>query len=129
MGFGRSKGKRHSSRSETNFDQGGPIEIILDILKYFGLMNKKINVFGYSWGGGIACSLALSSSIRKNIDKLVLFHPSYTEQKKNELSRIVCNNIMIIWIPTDYFIKYFLNMLNMVMVNMHGRSIVIRPYL
>ena len=100
-GFGRSDGKRHSSRSETNFDQGGPIQIIEDILRYFGLNDKKINIYGYSWGGGIAISLALSSSIRKNIDKLVLFHPSYSEQKKNELSTIVCKKIIIIWIPTD----------------------------
>eukprot|EP01084_Bolivina_argentea_P196468 336780_1 len=100
-GFGRSDGQRHSSRSETNFDEGGPIEIVEDILKYFGLVDKKINVFGYSWGGGIAISLALASAVRSNIDKLILFHPSYSEQKRNELNDIMCKKIIIIWIPTD----------------------------
>ena len=100
-GFGRSDGRRHSSRSETNFDEGGPIEITEDILKYFGFLGQKINVYGYSWGGGIAISLALNWSHRKDIDKLVLFQPSYTEQKRKELAQIVCSKIIILWIPTD----------------------------
>ena len=100
-GFGRSDGDRHCARSSTNFDAGGPVEIVEDVLKHFGLLGKKISVYGYSWGGGIALSLALSSSIRMNISKLVLFHPSYTEQKRGELAGVVCSKIILLWTPID----------------------------
>ena len=100
-GFGRTEGMRHCSRSETNFDEGGPIEIIEDILEYFGFLGKQINVYGYSWGGGIAISLALLWKYAKTVERLVLFCASYTEQKKKELAMIPCKKILLMWVPID----------------------------
>ena len=36
-GFGRSEGDRHCSRSETNYDKNGPIQILEDLMKHYNI--------------------------------------------------------------------------------------------
>lgn len=94
-GFGRTEGVKHNCRSETNLDEGGPIQIVEDILSHFEIQNFW--AFGFSWGGGIAMSLGLY--LPKRCEKLILYMPSYTELK-DELKTLK-QETFIMWIPID----------------------------
>mgnify|MGYP001015669440 CR=1 FL=1 len=94
-GFGRSVGRRHNCRSEANFDEGGPMQIMEDLIKHYNI--KNFWTFGFSWGGGISISLALIYPTR--CQKLTLYMPSYTEQK-SELKSIK-QDTFIMWVPVD----------------------------
>eukprot|EP00927_Polykrikos_kofoidii_P049380 TRINITY_DN43444_c0_g1_i1.p1 TRINITY_DN43444_c0_g1~~TRINITY_DN43444_c0_g1_i1.p1 ORF type:complete len:973 (+),score=143.50 TRINITY_DN43444_c0_g1_i1:171-2921(+) len=85
----------HSSRS---CDEGGPVDVLLDVLNYFGV--KKACVFGYDWGGGIAISFA--SKFPKRTARLVLFHAMYNETPAGELARLNVS-VDLLWVKTDQF--------------------------
>lgn len=97
-GFGRSRGKRWCSRSETNYQDGGPVQILEDVLAAMGVNTQsKVDLIGWSWGGGIACSFILASPQR--VRNLVLWQGSYTD-KDGEL-RAVKHPTLIVWVPVD----------------------------
>ncbi|RNA13072.1 alpha beta hydrolase [Brachionus plicatilis] len=96
-GFGRSQNARRlfKARSEENLIKDGPVDVIEQILKKF--LIQRFYLFGLSWGGGVAISLAIE--LKSRIFKMFLFMPSYTEQK-DEL-KFINTSCMILWIKED----------------------------
>ncbi len=98
-GFGRSPGKKNSSRSETNLDAGGPVEILLHILDKLAV--KSAVFIGYSWGGGVAISMALKAP--QYVSKLILWHGSYTDNDKQLKSMKIPT--LVLWVSYSLQMK------------------------
>lgn len=96
-GFGGSSGERLSSRSEHNCAPAGPVAIVVDVLKHFGV--RSASLVGYDWGGGIAMSMAYTWP--KRVKRVLAFHATYTEQG-DELTRVRCP-VTLLWAPPDQF--------------------------
>merc|ERR1712039_240244 len=60
-------------------------------------MGALLDIIGWSWGGGIACTWVLRHKTR--VRHLVLWCGSYTD-KDNEL-RGVKQQTLIVWVPVD----------------------------
>lgn len=97
-GYGRSPGTRHPSRSTNNRDKNGPVDVCLAVMHQLNINNATF--IGYDWGAGIAISLALA--FPKKVNRIVAFHPSYTEIKPDEL-KILKPPILILWVKDDLF--------------------------
>ena len=97
-GFGESSGEPHRSRSEYNLDAGGPVEVLLCVMK--SLSVKTAHLMGYDWGAGIALSAALAHPLR--FKSVISIMPSFAEQKPAELSRLRPTTL-ILWVETDQF--------------------------
>lgn len=86
-GFGRTPGRRWCSRSETNLDRRGPIQITHEVLMQSGIVDERgvratgasVVVMGWSWGGGIACSM--TEAMPRAMTHLVLYNASYTDHR------------------------------------------------
>lgn len=97
-GFGRTRGKRWNSRSETNYEHGGPVHVIEDVLEALGVdADRSVDLLGWSWGGGIAVSFTLRHP--KRVRRLVLWQGSYTDHQ-GEL-RTIKQPSLVIWVPVD----------------------------
>ena len=89
-GYGKSTGKPQASRSEKILDEGGPAEVVKIVMKE--LQIKKPVLGGYDWGAAIALKMAVEKS--SNFSKIIAFHPSYNEDKKDELKSIKCPTLI-----------------------------------
>ena len=83
-GYGKSKGEKLPSRSELIMNDKGPADVVRLVMKHFGL-NKPV-LSGYDWGGAIALKMGVNDS--KSFSKIIAFHPSYNEEKKDELKNL-----------------------------------------
>ena len=83
-GYGKSMGEKLPSRSELIMNDKGPADIVRLVMKHFGL-NKPV-LSGYDWGGAIALKMGVNDS--KSFSKIIAFHPSYNEEKKDELKNL-----------------------------------------
>ncbi|CAF1008674.1 unnamed protein product [Brachionus calyciflorus] len=106
-GFGHSQSaiRLFSARSDDNLLKDGPVDVIEQILNKLNI--DKFNIFGFSWGGGVAISLAIK--FKSRILKIALLMPSYTEQK-DELKQINVSTL-ILWIKEDQIHPYKLGRL------------------
>eukprot|EP00696_Hemimastix_kukwesjijk_P012132 gnl/Hemi2/25219_TR8476_c0_g1_i1.p1 gnl/Hemi2/25219_TR8476_c0_g1~~gnl/Hemi2/25219_TR8476_c0_g1_i1.p1 ORF type:complete len:214 (+),score=18.14 gnl/Hemi2/25219_TR8476_c0_g1_i1:115-756(+) len=95
-GFGASAGRRHSCRSEANLIPHGPVDVIRAVLQHFHIDVVTL-LIGYSWGGGVAVSF--TSACPNRVQKMVLFHGSYTDDGKT--LRNIHNSTLILWVPVD----------------------------
>jgi len=103
-GFGRSPGKRWCSRSETNLDPYGPIQVLHEVLMQSGIVTAKgsravppgvpIVVMGWSWGGGIAVSI--TEAMPGVPTHLILYCGSYTDHR-GVLSKIRIPTYILWW--------------------------------
>lgn len=53
---GLSSGERGSSKPEDYAREGGPAEVVLELLNACGV--RRAAILGYDWGGGVACAFA-----------------------------------------------------------------------
>lgn len=98
-GFGGSAAlAKQNSHSSHACDQGGPVDVLRDVLNYFGV--KKACIFGFDWGGGIA--LAFAGRHPRRVASLVLYHPMYNETPAGELAQLKIP-VHLLWVKTDQF--------------------------
>lgn len=98
-GFGGSAAlAKHNSHSSHACDQGGPVDVLQDVLNYFGV--KRACIFGFDWGGGIA--LAFAGRHPRRVARLVLYHPMYNETPAGELAQLKVP-VNLLWVKTDQF--------------------------
>ena len=97
-GFGHSPGTPLNSRSEQNLAPGGPVDIAIEVMDWLAL--SRFAVLGYDWGAGIALSMAQRHP--KRVQRIVSFHPCYTEAAPGELARVAAPTLLL-WVKTDQF--------------------------
>ena len=109
-GFGRTIGSRQASRTDMLWSNGGPMEIVVDVMETLisnesceKKSDSKVLLCGYDWGGNMALSLALSP-YKKRMNGIVLFHPSFTDSI-DKLSPIT-QPVLLLWIPSDQLHLY-----------------------
>ena len=95
-GYGKSTGKQQASRSDKALAEGGPADVVKIVMKEYGIQKPVLS--GYDWGGAIALKMAIENS--KNFSKIIAFHPSFNEDKKDELKSIKCP-VLIQWVKQD----------------------------
>eukprot|EP01062_Namystynia_karyoxenos_P049471 TRINITY_DN3789_c1_g1_i1.p1 TRINITY_DN3789_c1_g1~~TRINITY_DN3789_c1_g1_i1.p1 ORF type:complete len:1109 (+),score=301.27 TRINITY_DN3789_c1_g1_i1:78-3329(+) len=95
-GWGRSPGQQHRCRSEHNLDEGGPVDVIIAVMR--ALSVSSAHFIGYDWGGGIALSMALKHPGK--VKSVVSVLPSYMEREKGELKALK-PKVMIEWVKED----------------------------
>lgn len=96
-GFGKSPGKRHNCRSETNLEPQGPVAVVCSIMDQLGV--ESAGFMGFSWGGGIILSLALKYP--KRVTRLLLFMASYTDSDQPARLRTIRKPTLALWFPVD----------------------------
>jgi len=95
-GYGKTEGKSFQTRADESMGKGGPIDVILAVMKSMNI--ERAAFLGYDWGGGIG--LVFAANYPKRVSKLVSIMPSYSESKPNELKSIVAPTL-ILWVKED----------------------------
>jgi predicted esterase len=89
-GYGKSTGKQQPSRSDRILEKEGPADIVKIVMKQLDIQKPILG--GYDWGAAIALKMAVEKS--SNFDKIIAFHPSYNEDKEDELMAIKCPTLI-----------------------------------
>lgn len=99
-GYGQSTGKKQASKSDQVLVKDGPADFIQYVIKALELNNKEFNlcIGGYDWGAAIALKMCLKNS--QNFKRVIAFHPSYNEEKGDELKSIKIPTL-IQWVKED----------------------------
>ena len=80
-GFGSSEGKKFTSRAEDFGNKGEPMEFMVELFKILKISQKnKVFLVGYDLGGAIALSSGLHSNLKKCLNGIIAFHPTWTDK-------------------------------------------------
>ena len=106
-GFGRTSGRRQTSRTERLWENGGPMEVLVDVLDAITARDRSVKValLGWDWGGNMALTLALSPAYRQRLSCLALTMPSWTSAV-DDLIDIKTTPVLLNWAPTDQLHLY-----------------------
>ena len=116
-GFGMSDGlAKMACHSSQNLKEGGPVDLLMRVVAAFGVFGgldveqsplvfggavpnrgrRKISVFGFDWGGGLA--LHLAEQFPSYVHSVVVFHAMFNEPRV----KIRCPTTLL-WVKSDQF--------------------------
>lgn len=95
-GHGGSAGKS-SGKPEGYCAEGGPVEIVKELLDACGV--RQAVIMGYDWGGGVACAFALKYS--KRVKALIPWCASVRDPAELQNLRKRKKDIMVLWAKND----------------------------
>lgn len=97
-GEGNSTGKSLPQRSDQVFVEGGQAELINFVMKQCNIEN--VVFAGYDSGAAAGLKMALRDC--KKFRSIIAFHPSYTEEEKDELKKLK-TPVLLQWVKQDQF--------------------------
>ena len=104
-GFGESKppsnGARMRTRSEQACDDGGPADVVKQLLESFKA--RSCTLVGYDWGAGIALAMAASAKHRRLVEKMVCMHPAFASERVPDELRTVQAATLVMWAEDNAF--------------------------